>query len=127
MALEEEVKALRASIDTLIGVMKGGAKPATTTAAATTAPKNPPGRPKAAPKVTSKFKVDEIHTAAVMAKGALGTDEAKALITATGAADLNDLKTKPDLWDAFMASVDEATKPPDGSEEEGEAAEDDGL
>jgi hypothetical protein len=128
MALEEAIVALTKGVAELTALMKSGkptvaatpAAAAATPAAAAAKPAGTVGRPPKPKVPTSKFDVNAVHGAAVACKAAIGQDETRALIAATGAADLNDLKAHPELWDAFMASVEDAMKPDDGSTEAGE-------
>lgn len=119
MALEEAINANTKAVLELTALMKGN-KPtvaAAAPAAGAAAPKGNVGRPPKPKAPTSKFDVNAVHGAAVACKAAIGQEETRSLIAAVGAADLNDLKAHPELWDAFMAAVEDAMTPAEGTTE----------
>lgn len=98
MALEDKIDALIASLDKNTAAILGGKAPAGAPAGKGAGAKAPP----AAPKHTS----DEVRARAVEVKEKMGQPAAKKAIQETGATDLKELLTKPELYDGFMAATD---------------------
>jgi hypothetical protein len=109
MPLEQDLQANTAAMNRLhdkldeflskTGIGAGAAAPAASTK---------PAGGKKNEKAASKYTPEQIHEMATKVKDEKGSEAAKELISATGVKNLAELKTKPDLFDAFVAACEAA-------------------